>query len=926
MRTLTALLAIMVIASAPLSAHPRLAESPPVPASSFMRGMADTNDVVDTVAATTMALHLDGHPLRVPYFANRPLEGSYLDVTRAIVVICGTLRNANDYYSAVVQAGQMAGGADAHTLIIAPQFLSEPDIDQHHLPSDYLYWAYMGWRQGDHSLDSDHNPRPARISSFAVVDTILLRIARQNPNVSLIVVAGHSAGGQFSNLYAAGNRMEQTITGIDHIPIHYIVSNPSCYIYFNDERWVRGAGYTFAVPTQEQIAQCPNYNHYKYGLEYPNEYMDIGSDQLIQQYGSRHVVYLLGNADTNPHDFYLDTSCMAEMEGAQRLERGTVYWHFIGHFYGTGVYDVQKFAVVPGVGHDHFAMFASQCGRFYLYDYGQCPDAPPPSAKWEDVTTNLLARTYTHGVAWGDYDGDRMPDLYLPAVAHPSTLAHNDGGGAFSDGTRPPIDDGGHGMIAVWGDYDNDGRPDLYLVKWKENNRLFHNDGGGSFSDVTNGPLGVNGDCDGASWVDYDNDGDLDLYVVRTSGQSNILLRNDGPGGFIDASSPPLNFAGNTRTACWGDFDNDGDQDVYLAVDGANKLLRNDRGGHFTDVTGNGPLANNGDCSAAAWGDYDNDGRLDLYLVNRNSSNRLLHNDGNGRFSDVTNGPLGLHVSGRAVTWGDYDNDGLLDLYVSNSATSNRLLRNEGGGVFADSTAYPLDGAGSTYSSAWADFDGDGDIDLFEASAGTPNRLVRNSGAAAGNSWIQVDLVGTLSNRSAIGARVRVVAAGFSQIRQIGGDAGYLSQNSMTVSLGLGSALLVDTLEVRWPSGIVQTHRHFDVNQHLVIWESDQPEDAADGSGVAGRGLETVVPNPFRSTAEIRYSLGAMGASPVSLEIYDPAGRIVRRLACDTQAGPHVSVWDGRTEAGRKVAPGVYFCRLTGAARRSTLRMVLLER
>jgi hypothetical protein len=914
------------IVAMPALSHPRDAESPSWPEVDFGKALADTNDIVDIVADTMMTLQLNGHPLKVPYFANRLLDANYTDVTRAILVICGTLRNADDYYRSVMEAASIAGGADAHTLVIAPQFLTEPDIERHHLASDVLYWAYMGWRQGDQSLDSNQNPRPARISSFAVADTILLRLARRNPNLTQIVVAGHSAGGQFSNLYCAGNRIEQVLVTTYQVPVRYVVSNPSCYIYFTNERWVVGTSYAFAVPATGQISQCPGYNNYKYGLDNPNEYMSVGSATLIQQYGSRHAVYLLGGADTNPHDYYLDTSCQAEFEGAYRLERGTVYWNFLQYFYGTGIRDVQQFAVVPGIGHDHEGMFTSACGVFYLFDYGECADAPPSGAKWLDVTTPLLESSLTHSVAWGDYDSDGRPDLFLAASFGQNQLIHNQGSGDFTDATSYPLDLQGHGMSAAWGDYDNDGLPDLYVVNWREANHLYHNDGAG-FSDVTQIPL-VIGDCCDAAWADYDNDGDLDLYITRTSNQSNVLLRNDGTAGFADASAPPINFSANSKHPAWGDYDNDGDLDVYVSVDGANRLLRNNGNGTFSDVT-SGPLGDTRNSSCAAWGDMDNDGDLDLYIVERNQPNRLLRNDGGGSFVDIAVGALADPYNGRSTTWGDYDNDGLLDLYVVNTNARNRLLHNEGDGVFSDSTVTPLDDNSPNYSAAWADYDLDGDLDIYMAANQAPNHMIKNALAAAGNHWLQLNLVGSETNRSAIGTRVRVVAGGFAQIRQVGGDAGNQAQNTLTVEFGLGSALLVDTLQIRWPSGIVQVGHHIDVNQRFTVIESDLPQDAPWWDGPVRRTTIVACPNPFGSQTTIRWSHGDIGvADPSSrettIEIYDPMGRRVRAITGldGLRSVSHEVVWDGRDDLGRRVAPGVYLCRVGTAANGKAVRLV----
>ena len=164
-----------------------------------------------------MVLRLGGDTLRVPYYSNLLLDAPHPEVTRAVVVIHGTLRNAVDYYRAMVEAAAKAPGADSTTLIIAPQFLTEPDVAADTLPGSYLYWAYMGWRSGDPSLSTTAHPRPGSISSFAVIDTILFRLAQFNPNLTPLVVAGHSAGGQFVNRYAAGTRIHDTLLRQDGI-------------------------------------------------------------------------------------------------------------------------------------------------------------------------------------------------------------------------------------------------------------------------------------------------------------------------------------------------------------------------------------------------------------------------------------------------------------------------------------------------------------------------------------------------------------------------------------------------------------------------------------------------------------------------------------------------------------------------------------
>jgi YVTN family beta-propeller protein len=437
------------------------------------------------------------------------------------------------------------------------------------------------------------------------------------------------------------------------------------------------------------------------------------------------------------------------------------------------------------------------------------------------------------GVAWGDYDGDGDLDLYLAKNGGANKLFRNNGGGVFSNATSGPLGDTGEGQAVAWGDYDNDGDLDLYLVNWGSANKLLRNDGGGVFANVTSGPLGYTGQGAGVAWGDYDRDGDIDLYLANW-GQPNKLFRNEGGGVFVDATSGPLGDTGQGVGVAWGDYDNDGDLDLYLANGGANKLFRNDGGGVFADVT-SGPLGDVGQGQGVAWGDYDNDGDLDLYLANNGQANKLFRNDGGGVFADVTSGPLGDPGAGTGVAWGDYDNDGDLDLFLANFAQANKLFRNDGGGVFVDAATAPLTGTGGNRGAAWGDYDGDGDIDLYVSNFGSGNKLYRNA-LMNGNRWLEVNLVGTLSNRAAIGARVRAVAGSLKQIQEVSGGSGYLSQNSLTAEFGFGATATVDTLEIRWPSGIIQRLTSVATNQTIQVREPDFSDVTSGPLGDLGTG------------------------------------------------------------------------------------------
>ncbi|MBU1074336.1 CRTAC1 family protein, partial [bacterium] len=479
------------------------------------------------------------------------------------------------------------------------------------------------------------------------------------------------------------------------------------------------------------------------------------------------------------------------------------------------------------------------------------------------------------GAAWGDYNGDGRPDLFITnrpvwftgadATNH---LYRNDGedlgnpdSWLFLDTTTGVMSDAGYGQGVAWGDFDGDGDLDLYQgnmnVGSPAPNHLFRNDGAGVFTDI--GPATGTNDDDSArsvAWVDYDCDGDLDLYLCNDG--PNHLYRNDGenpwqPGNWMFTDVAPANGTGvgddrYTMGCAWGDFDNDGDPDLYLANynSGANALFRNDgedveNPGEwlFTNVAAAMGVADSENGLGCAWGDYDGDGWLDLYLTNQ-GPNRLYHRvPGSELFQEVGaaigNGLADGNYSG-SCSWGDYDNDGDLDLYVGNHWTNpqgdwvpNLLFRNDGAGgpggwLFvndAPANGYGVGSGANTTGTSWADFDGDGDLDIYLCNmTGLANELYRNDvPATLTNRWLHLDLVSRTLNTAAIGARVRCIAAGAAMIREVDGGSGFVSQGTLTVEFGLGSATQADTVEIRWPSGIVQTLLDVGADQRLTVME-----------------------------------------------------------------------------------------------------------
>ncbi len=378
----------------------------------------------------------------------------------------------------------------------------------------------------------------------------------------------------------------------------------------------------------------------------------------------------------------------------------------------------------------------------------------------------------------------------------------------------------------VWGDYDNDGDPDLFVANQSgADNRLYRNDGEGGFTRVADGPaVSDGGRSFSAAWVDIDGDGLLDLHVPNgrdgNGGEVDFVYRNLGDGTLERVADLP--FLADTLPsggAAWADYDADGDVDLFLPVNGASdaeRLYRNEGDWSFTPVTAEAgispdPLPSWPRSSVADWVDYDNDGDLDLFVGNAGALDYLFANDGAGRFQRVTAGRVGLDATYVSdVLWADLDNDGDLDLVRAVWGGASEIYRNDGAGGL-----HPV-GSGEfgelvhfASSVSASDIDADGDPDLFltqwpiNEAGGAPNLLYRNDAEAAG--WIRIELEGTASNRSGIGAVIlvdaRIGGEARTQLRHVASRTSWRSAGGLARHFGLGDARAVDRIEVRWPSG-----------------------------------------------------------------------------------------------------------------------------
>lgn len=507
-----------------------------------------------------------------------------------------------------------------------------------------------------------------------------------------------------------------------------------------------------------------------------------------------------------------------------------------------------------------------------------------------------IVESVNGGTAIFDYDGDGRQDLYLlnsctveaakaGRPCPPAALYRNLGGGRFEEvAARAGVADPGWSMGVSVADYDNDGDDDLYVTSFGPNH-LYRNRGNGTFEDVTGtARVGDPRFSTGSAWGDYDRDGDLDLMVANyvafqledlpqfgkgalcqyknipvqcgprgLPGAGDTLYRNNGDGTFTDVSRqagvedrPGYYGLG----VVWSDLDNDGWPDIFVANDTVpNYYYRNNHDGSFSEIGLQSGLAvdeSGGEqsCMGVAIGDYDRDGLLDLVVTNFSEQyNTIYRHLPDGSFTDLSRATKTADASMPYVGWGtglfDYDNDGWLDLLVANGHVYPQVegayaggtyrqrklfYRNLRNGVFAENaagTGAPLLEKRSSRGAAFGDYDDDGDLDILVNDLDGPPMLLRNDGGHLAGNWLRLNLVGTRSNRNAIGARVTVKTGTLTQVSEVRAGDSYLSHSDRRLHFGLAQAAYVDQITIRWPSGALRTIFNARANQQLTIREDN---------------------------------------------------------------------------------------------------------
>jgi hypothetical protein len=682
--------------------------------------------------------------------------------------------------------------------------------------------------------------QPTGSISIGVSGGVLPYTYSWTPNVSSSATAINIAAGTYTAIVTGQNGCSKNIvTSITQpaapISISYSVTNASCGTYSNGAISLTTTGgtapYTYSWSNGATSADIANLLKGNYTVTVKDHLdcsylttINVGSDNC---YPVAQNDALVVNEDVS-------TNGNVSANDAPSGDGGNVWSIVSGPLHGSIVFNANgSFSYTPAfsfIGKDYFTYKICDVNN----DCSTATDTLTVHASTllfkQQINTGIESNvTSSWTVSTIDYNSDGYDDLFFTEVSgsKPNRLFVNNGNGTFTQITTGRIvTDITKSISSSWADVDNDGDLDVVIA----NNTLkpssfFINNGDGTFTkNTTAGFTQTIGYYHHVSFVDVDNDGIVELYLGNywPTRLNELWKQNQNGEWSLWSSSLLSQVTGSATGSTWSDYDNDGFQDlIILNNDGSNNRMYHNLGnGQFEQVF-NEVTQQGGNSVASTWGDIDNDGDLDLFISNAsNRNNELYTNNGGGQFTLQTSGEI-VSDGGNShgASFADVDRDGDLDLYVANNTSNKFLYINNGAGLFTKKTdEFPAANFGNSMGVAFSDIDLDGDMDLIASTISNEKNFIFTANNSA-NKWLNVRLVGTISNRSGIGARIRVKANGRWQMREVNSQSGMGGQSSYRQNFGLSNATSIDSIQVIWPSGFIQTIRNTNPNQNMVLTE-----------------------------------------------------------------------------------------------------------
>ncbi len=549
-----------------------------------------------------------------------------------------------------------------------------------------------------------------------------------------------------------------------------------------------------------------------------------------------------------------------------------------------------------------------------------------------DNSTLLVNESLTSGVAIGvcDMNNDGLDDIIRLDDASDLEIEFQQSDGSFSLYDYGNVGSGSEWALVI-ADIDENGYNDILIGGAYNNLKMLTANGTGSA--YTSANLSTpNIFLQNANFSDINNDGSIDLFACHDDGVSSIYL-NNGSGamtydlGVLNPTSTiPSDNSGNYGSI-WVDYDNDGDQDLYISkcrlgvtdpLDGrrVNLLFQNDGANNFTDVAQAAGLRPLGQSWAANFEDIDNDGDLDCFLINHDIASQLFENNGDGTFTDITSASgmstgitaLGIGVQ---VIMEDFDNDGFVDVFLTGLSGAHVLFENDGDDTFTVVTnPIPTGGLG-IQSAAVGDLNDDGFLDIlagyatgFNSPSSNVDKLFLNNGNF--NNWSKIQLEGVQSNSNGIGARIELHGSWGTQIREVRSGESYGNMNSMITHYGIGSATAITKVVVKWPSGVVDELLNPTINQTVTIIEG-QTLGRTDLSAMN----VSAYPNPTSERLQLQLAAIALDAkvsifSVEGIQLYSSRYRDVSEVIIPTST----------------LSNGLYFAQIEADGRRQIIKFL----